>query len=234
MCHPRRFLLLLLLSAFFATDLQAKKKKQATTPLVEIETNMGTIRLMLYDNTPKHRDNFLKLVGEHFYDSTLFHRVIPEFMIQGGDPNSKTASPGQPLGSGDLGYRIDAEINDSLIHQYGAVAAARDGNPQKASSASQFYIVVGKKPVTAETLDALSQRSGRKYTPAQKLTYEQLGGTPHLDGQYTVFGQVLEGMEVVEKIIQQPRDAMDRPKEDMIMYKVRIIKPKKKKRFLFF
>ncbi len=229
-----RIILLLSLFTFsILPNLEAKKKK-SSTPLVEIETNLGTIKLMLYDNTPKHRDNFLKLVEEQFYDSTLFHRVIPEFMIQGGDPKSRNAEPGQPLGSGDLGYRIDAEINDSLFHRYGAVAAARDGNPQKASSASQFYIVVGKKPVTSEMLDALSERSGRKYTEEQKAIYEQYGGTPHLDGQYTVFGQVLEGMDVVEKIIQQPRNSMDRPHEDMIMYKVRTLKEKKKKRFLFF
>lgn len=227
----RTVFLLALFTFLLHPEMEARKNK-TKTPQVEIETQYGSIRLMLYDNTPKHRDNFLKLVGESFYDSTLFHRVIPDFMIQGGDPDSKTAKPGQPLGSGDLGYKIDAEINDSLIHRYGAVAAARDANPQKASSASQFYIVVGKKPVTSEVLDALSQRSGRQYTDEQKALYEQFGGTPHLDGQYTVFGQVLEGMDIVEKIIQQPRDAMDRPNEDMIMYKVRIVK--RKKRFLFF
>ena len=184
-------LLLTLLSLCLLTAAWAGKKK--TNPnTVLIETEYGNITLVLYDNTPKHRDNFLKLANEGFYDSTLFHRVIPQFMIQGGDPDSKKAAAGTPLGNGDVGYRIDAEINDTNFHQYGAVAAARDNNPNKSSSGCQFYIVVGKK-FTGEQLDGMSKQNGRNYTPAQREVYSTIGGTPHLDGNYTVFGQVIEG-----------------------------------------
>lgn len=192
---------------------------------VIITTEYGKITMVLYDNTPKHRDNFMKLVKDKFYDSTLFHRIIPEFMIQGGDPDSKNAKAGTMLGNGDVGYRIDAEINQKNYHKYGALAAARDNNPEKASSGCQFYIAVGKQ-FTDEQLDQLSQRSGRKFTPVQRTMYKTKGGTPHLDGNYTVFGEVIDGMDVVEKIINEPRDSMDRPKKDIRMIKVR------KKKFL--
>ncbi|HEY9177194.1 MAG TPA: peptidylprolyl isomerase [Flavipsychrobacter sp.] len=220
-------LLLTLLSICLLTAAQAGKKKTAPNTVV-IETEYGNITLVLYDNTPKHRDNFLKLANEGFFDSTLFHRVIPQFMIQGGDPDSKKAAPGAPLGNGDVGYRIDAEINDTNFHQYGAVAAARDNNPNKSSSGCQFYIVVGKK-FTGEQLDGMSKQNGRNYTPAQREVYSTNGGTPHLDGNYTVFGQVIEGMDVVEKIVAEPRNHMDRPNKDMRMLKVYVPKVKKKK-----
>lgn len=190
-----------------------------------IDTEYGKITMELFDNTPKHRDNMLKLVKDKFYDSTLFHRVIPQFMIQGGDPESKNAAEGQMLGNGDLGYRVDAEINQENFHQYGALAAARDNNPEKASSACQFYIVVGKKFTDAE-LDALSKQNGRTYTPEQREVYKTIGGTPHLDGNYTVYGQVTDGMDVVEKIIALERDQNNRPLKDAVMLKVR------KKKFL--
>lgn len=198
---------------------------------VVIETKYGNIVMSLYDNTPKHRDNMIKLVKEGFYDSTLFHRVIPEFMIQGGDPDSKKAKVGQPLGAGDVGYKIPAEINDVNFHQRGALAAARDNNPEKASSGCQFYIVVGKKYTDAE-LDNLSKRNGRTFTPAQREVYKTIGGTPFLDGNYTVFGMVEEGMDVVDKIVKEDRDITDRPRKDVSMIKVTM--KKKKKRFLFF
>lgn len=221
-------LLLTLLSLSLLTAAWAGKKK--TTPnTVVIETEYGNITLVLFDNTPKHRDNFIKLANEGFFDSTLFHRVIPQFMIQGGDPDSKKAAPGTPLGNGDVGYRIDAEINDTNFHQYGALAAARDNNPNKSSSGCQFYIVVGKK-FTGEQLDGMGKQNGRNYTPAQREVYKTKGGTPHLDGNYTVFGQVIEGMDVVEKIVAEPRNNMDRPNKDMRMLKVYV--PKKKKKFL--
>ncbi len=221
-------LLLTLLSLCLLTTAWAGKKKTNPNTVV-IETEYGNITLVLFDNTPKHRDNFIKLANEGFFDSTLFHRVIPQFMIQGGDPDSKKAAPGTPLGNGDVGYRVDAEINDTNFHQYGALAAARDNNPNKSSSGCQFYIVVGKK-FTGEELDQMSQRNGRNYTPTQREVYKTIGGTPHLDGNYTVFGQVIEGMDVVEKIVAEPRNQMDRPNKDMRMMKVYV--PKKKKKFL--
>ncbi len=220
-------LLLTLFSLCLLTAAWAGKNK-ANPNTVVIETEYGNITLVLFDNTPKHRDNFLKLANEGFFDSTLFHRVIPQFMIQGGDPDSKKAAPGTPLGNGDVGYRIDAEINDTNFHQYGALAAARDNNPNKSSSGCQFYIVVGKK-FSGEELDQMAQRTGRNYTPAQREVYKTIGGTPHLDGNYTVFGQVIEGMDVVEKIVAEPRNQMDRPNKDMRMLKVDVPKVKKKK-----
>ena len=213
-------LLLTFLSTLLIVSAYAQKNK------VVITTDYGKITMVLYDNTPKHRDNFMKLVKDKFYDSTLFHRIIPEFMIQGGDPDSKNAEKGAMLGNGDVGYRIDAEINQKNYHKYGALAAARDNNPEKASSGCQFYISVGKK-FTDEQLDQLSKSSGRKFTPVQRSMYKTKGGTPHLDGNYTVFGEVIEGMDVVEKIIDASRDQMNRPLED-----IRMIKVRKKKKFL--
>lgn len=193
-----------------------------------ITTSYGNIELFLYDNTPRHRDNFVKLAKAHFYDGTLFHRVIPEFMIQGGDPDSKNAAPGAPLGEGDVGYRIPAEIRDENIHKRGVLAAARDNNPDKSSSGCQFYITVGKK-FTDESLDKMAQRTKKKYTPEQRELYKTAGGTPHLDGSYTVYGEVTKGMDIVDKIVNQPRNGMDRPNEDQKILKVRV-----KKKFLFF
>ncbi len=197
---------------------------------VVIETEYGKIVLALYDNTPKHRDNLFKLVKEKFYDSTLFHRVIPNFVIQGGDPQSKNAKPGDALGEGDVGYRIPAEINNINFHQRGALGMARDNNPEKASSGCQFYIVTGKK-YTDEELDKIAERTGRKFTPKQKNIYKRMGGTPHLDGNYTVFGMVEEGMDVVDRISAEARNANDRPDKNISMIKVRL---KKHKKFLLF
>ena len=198
---------------------------------IKIETEYGNIILMLYDNTPLNTDNMRKNAKDHVYDSTLFHRVIPEFMIQGGDPDSKNAKPGQMLGNGGLKYTIPAEINDADYHKRGAVGVARDGNPQKAGSASQFYLVVGKKFTDAD-LDMIAQRAGRKFTTEQRETYKTIGGTPHLDGGYTVFGEVIEGMDIVDKIALEPRDKSDRPNKDIRILSLRVMK--KKKRFLFF
>jgi peptidyl-prolyl cis-trans isomerase B (cyclophilin B) len=197
---------------------------------ITIETEYGKIVLALYDNTPKHRDNMFKLVKEKFFDSTLFHRVIPNFVIQGGDPDSKRAQAGQALGEGDVGYRVPAEINAINFHQRGAVGMARDNNPEKASSGCQFYIVTGKK-YTEEELATISQRTGRNFTPKQKNFYKNQGGTPHLDGNYTIFGIVLEGMDVVDRIAAEARNTNDRPDKDIRMIKVRM---KSKKKFLFF
>ncbi|MBQ9253433.1 MAG: peptidylprolyl isomerase [Bacteroidales bacterium] len=194
--------------------------KKAQT-MVLISTNYGDIKLKLYDETPQHRDNFIKIVKEGKLDSTLFHRVIKSFMIQGGDPESKTAKKGQMLGSGDLGYRVPAEINGTCFHKKGALAAARDNNPQMASSACQFYIVQGKVS-TDQELDMMSARTGRQYTPEQREVYKTIGGTPFLDGSYTVFGEVVEGLDVVDKIADAKTDRNDRPVEDIRM-KVSII-----------
>ena len=198
---------------------------------LRIETDYGNIVIMLYDNTPLNTSNMVKLAKEHYYDGTLFHRCIPKFMIQGGDSTSKNAKPGQMLGEGGLGYTVPAEINDTNYHKRGALGVARDNRPDKAGSACQFYLVVGKT-FTDEELDNMSKRTGRKYTVEQREMYKKNGGTPHLDGNYTVFGEVIEGMDVVDKIANEPRNAQDRPNKDIRMNAVRLIK--KKKHFLFF
>jgi cyclophilin family peptidyl-prolyl cis-trans isomerase len=194
----------------------------AQSQKVKIQTEYGDIILSLYDETPKHRDNMVKLTQEKFFDSTLFHRVIPNFVIQGGDPESKQAQPSQILGSGEVGYRVDAEINDSAFHKYGALGMARDGNPQKASSGCQFYIVTGKK-YTEEELNGISTRSGRYFSPTQMQAYQTIGGTPMLDGGYTIFGEVLSGMDIVEKISLEARNKMDRPDKDIRMISVSLL-----------
>jgi peptidyl-prolyl cis-trans isomerase B (cyclophilin B) len=208
-------LLSLAASALQAQSLSAKKKNKKE-PLVFIDTDYGQIVLLLYDLTPKHKENFLKLAKEGFYDGLLFHRVIEQFVIQGGDPNSRNALAGQPLGSGDVGYRIDAEFDPRLYHKRGAVGAARDDNPEKASSGCQFYIVQGKK-MTEEQIAAISKRTGVQFTAEQIETYKMVGGIPHLDQNYTVFGEVIAGMDVVDKIAAVETDSNDRPKQDVRM-----------------
>lgn len=203
--------LLLFLCSFLLPACQPKE----TTVL--ISTNMGDIRVRLYDETPQHRDNFLKLAEEGFFDSTLFHRVIRDFMIQGGDPNSKNAQPGIVLGGGGPGYTIPAEIR--MPHVRGALAAARladQANPQRASSGSQFFIVQGQ-PQTDESLNQWEYRLGTKFSPDWRERYKKMGGTPQLDNQYTVFGEVVSGLDVLDKIAAVPRDANDRPLEDIRM-----------------
>jgi cyclophilin family peptidyl-prolyl cis-trans isomerase len=197
---------------------------------VVIETDSGNIVLALYDGTPQHRDNITKLVRQHFYDGLMWHRIIPGFVIQGGDPESKTAGKDKLLGDGDAGYKIPAEINDKYYHHRGAVGAARDQNPDKSSSGCQFYIVVGKL-FTDEQIDAAEKRSGIKESAAKREAYKKLGGTPHLDGNYTVFGEVIEGMSVVDKIAAMPRNSSDRPNTDIRMNRVYL---RKKKRFFIF
>ncbi len=189
---------------------------------VKITTDLGEIMVRLYDATPKHRDNFIKLVEEGFYDSLLFHRIIQGFMIQGGDPMSKNAEPGTMLGmgGGDM-ERIPAEFDQKIIHKKGALAAARDGNPEKASSACQFYIVQGN-PTPPEQLDMMSKQKGYVYTPEQKNIYKTLGGTPFLDMEYTVFGEVISGLSVIDKIAASDKDGSDRPKKDIRMKMVLI------------
>ena len=174
------------------------------------------MKIKLYNQTPKHRDKFVKLAGEGFYDSTLFHRVIKGFMIQGGDPDSKKAAPGQMLGGGDVGYRIPAEFVETLFHKKGVLAAARDNNPEMASSGCQFYIVQGRV-MNANEIASAEARMGKKFTEAQKLAYSTVGGSPWLDGQYTVFGEVIEGLDVIDKISAMPTAPGDRPLTDIRM-----------------
>lgn len=185
---------------------------------VRIKTSKGECIVMLYNQTPKHKENFLKLTKEGFYNGTLFHRVINNFMIQGGDPDSKTATPGQPLGSGDLGYRVDAEFRDSLFHKKGVLAAARDNNPEKASSASQFYLVDGKI-FTDEELEKtrITRMSGRQIPDSHRVIYKTLGGTPHLDGNYTVYGEIVQGISMVDTIASVATSPNDRPIENISM-----------------
>ncbi|MCK5823011.1 MAG: peptidylprolyl isomerase [Bacteroidales bacterium] len=249
--------------------------------VVLVETTFGNIKIKLYDETPKHRDNFIKLVSQNYFDSLLFHRVIKNFMVQGGDPDSKNAPKGKLLGDGGPDYMIDAEFNKNLFHKKGVLAAAREGdnvNPKKQSSASQFYIVQGQV-FTDEQLDgmenALNQRRkkefivkyvGKKenkalkdkldflqknkkskeiksiiqkiekdtqeefnknfkitFSSEQRKIYKTIGGTPHLDGSYTVFGEVVEGLDVVDKIATVKTNKKDRPLEDVVM-KIKVIK----------
>jgi len=185
---------------------------------VELKTSKGDLLLKLYNETPQHRDNFKKLVKEGFYDSLLFHRVIQNFMIQGGDPQSKNATANQVLGNGSPNYKVPAEIRTDLIHKKGALGAARDNNPEKASSASQFYIVQGRS-FSQAGLDSLQElrMKGVKFTDKQRQVYTTVGGTPHLDGNYTVFGEVLQGLETVDLIAKEKTNSQDRPVEDVRM-----------------
>ncbi|NEN25276.1 peptidylprolyl isomerase [Cryomorpha ignava] len=215
------------ISAAYRTDF---KKEE----MVVISTKYGDMTVRLYPETPLHKANFLKLINESFYDSTLFHRVIKGFMIQGGDPGSRGATAGAALGTGGPGYTIPAEFNSSFIHKKGALSAARQGdavNPNKESSGSQFYVVQGK-PVPTTDLERMVAQKNRNaagvssvYSPEQIETYNTLGGTPHLDGDYTVFGEVVEGLEVIDAIANQPVDGRSRPIEDIVM-SMKIVKKK--------
>ena len=275
--------ILLICLAFIAlTACSAGSKKQTNhhmenekRTLVKLETTMGNITVALYNETPKHRDNFIKLVKEGVYDSTLFHRVIKQFMIQAGDPDSKNASYPAMLGSGDVGYTIPAEFNPKFFHKKGVLAAARQGddvNPEKASSGCQFYIVTGRKFTEPQLLgmenkineqreealfDSLARQHMKeiykmrkagdnagllelqdtleaqareladkeekfRFTPEQIKAYSTIGGAPHLDGSYTVFGEVTEGMEVVDNIEIAKTNRADRPVENIRILKASI------------
>lgn len=254
----------------------AKQMANEKETKVVFETTLGNIVVKLYNETPKHRDNFLKVVNDSVYNGVLFHRVIKDFMIQTGDPSSKTAEAGQQLGSGDLGYTVEAEfVYPQYFHKKGALAAARTGdavNPERRSSASQFYIVTGKS-YSPQQVEMMEQRMGDqkkedifsglvrervdsirnmqaagdslgleelqnelialteaeyvknplKFTPAQVEAYTTVGGTPHLDGQYTVFGEVVEGMDVVDKIQQAATDPSDRPVDDIKIISAKVV-----------
>lgn len=272
---------LLVISASVAKENDNKMEnnsvKSAGDVMVDVKTSAGDIRILLYGETPKHRDNFLKLVNDGFYDGVLFHRVINKFMIQTGDPESKGAPAGQALGSGGPGYDVDAEIVcPKYFHKRGALAAARQGdevNPERRSSGSQFYIVTGKvysdgqldqmqkqleyqqkqaifnglamqyrdsimnmrrnrdqaglqalhDELVAKT-EAEAAKNPATFTDAQRAAYTTVGGTPHLDGSYTVFGEVVSGMDVVEKIEKTATGATDRPKEDIKIISMTVVK----------
>jgi len=266
----RKWWLLTIAMAFAVVTSAARKYK-----LVEIETNLGTLKVKLYQDTPLHSENFLKLAAAHHYDSLLFHRVIREFMIQGGDSASKGAPQGKLLGASDPGYTIEAEIRPEHLHLKGALAAARQGdevNPEKRSSAEQFYIVQGKT-YTDKELDQIENRkwvmaknrlgeqlykplrerhinylrTGRRteadslirsierqieerypdaaaftFSPETRELYKSIGGTPFLDGDYTVFGEVVEGLDIIDKIAAVETDKNDRPKEDVMILSMKL------------
>ncbi len=234
--NMRKFILFLsclfiVFAAHSQQDIKLRKKDRKRDVL--LETSYGNILVRLSDSTPLHRDNFLKLVKQHYFDSVLFHRVINHFMIQAGDPDSKHAPAGKPLGEGGPSYTIPAEFRPGLFHKKGVIAAAResdDVNPGKASSGSQFYIVQGKT-FTEGGLDSLEKfRLKRSIPPEQREVYKTLGGTPHLDQNYTVFGEVVKGLEVVDSIAGvETSKGIDgnRPLQDIRIIRARLVKRKK-------
>lgn len=276
----QNFWILLIILACSAVACKSGQKKDGNMEketVLKIETSMGDIKVKLYNETPKHRDNFIKLAKDGTYNGTLFHRVIKDFMVQAGDPESKNAPKGKMLGSGDVGYTVPAEfVYPKYFHKKGALSAARQGdevNPKKESSGCQFYIVTGKvfndstllnmeqqknQNKVTEAFNALAQKHMKKiykmrkandqdglyalqdtlfiqaeaeaakqpdfhFTPEQIKAYTTVGGTPHLDGEYTVFGEVVEGMDIVDKIQQVKTDRSDRPEEDVKIINVSVI-----------
>jgi len=219
-----------IVTASFAQKDSVVSKKDRKRDIL-LHTSYGDMVVRLSDSTPLHRDNFLKLVKTHYYDSILFHRVIKNFMIQSGDPDSKNAPSGKPLGNGGPDYTIPAEFRQTLFHKKGVIAAARDNNPEKASSGSQFYIVQGKIFSDAG-LDSVEtyRLSGRKIPIEQREVYKTLGGTPHLDQNYTIFGEVVKGQELVDKIASvetSKGNDRDRPLQDVMIIKAKLTKRKK-------
>lgn len=225
--NKNRFLFLVSFLLFLCViPLQGKKREKRA--VVRIETSCGTIRVALSDDTPLHRDNFLKLAASGFYDGTLFHRCIRDFMIQGGDPDSRNAPKGKLLGEGNPGYTIPAEFClPYLYHWRGALAAARepdDINPEQNSSGCQFYIVYGRKqgPGDIKKVRSMLQEKGIEMTSQMSDDYQMRGGTPHLDGQYTVFGEVIEGLNVVKQIQSVATDSNSRPLEDVVIQRMTV------------
>ena len=206
-------------TASFETKMEIKAPLEC---YVEIETDFGNMLVLLYNSTPQHRDNFIKLAEQGYFDDLLFHRVISGFMIQGGDPNSRNASASASLGSGGPDYTVPAEFVDSLVHVKGALCAARTNNPEKRSSGSQFYLVQGKAVPEAQLAQIESQK-GFRYTKAQRDAYATVGGVPFLDRDYTVFGQVVKGLEVIDAIAAVQTAPGDRPKKDVKM-KIKVVR----------
>jgi cyclophilin family peptidyl-prolyl cis-trans isomerase len=221
------------LPVFGQENIRLRKKDRKRD--VEMVTTVGTIRLRLYDSTPLHRDNFLRLVKSGYYDSVLFHRVIPKFMIQAGDPNSKRAAAGIPLGNGGPGYTVPAEFRPTIFHRKGVLAAARMGddvNPEKKSSGSQFYIVQGRTFTDAE-MDSVERvrLKGYKLPETHRQVYRTIGGTPQLDQNYTVFGEVVNGLDILDRIAALPTSKAqdrDRPLQDVRIVKAKLVKRRKK------
>ena len=212
----KKYILILILIGIFMSCQNEK------VYYIEIETDFGTMKAELYNSTPMHRDNIVKLANDKFYDGLLFHRVIAGFMVQGGDPKSRDAGPSVGLGAGGPGYRIDAEIG--APHFKGTLAAARQGdgaNPERKSSGSQFYIVQGQKQTVAQ-LQQIERNGNFQYNDSQKEKYLDIGGAPFLDNQYTVFGELVSGLDVLDKIAAVPTAPGDRPLEDIKM-KVRVV-----------
>jgi peptidyl-prolyl cis-trans isomerase B (cyclophilin B) len=209
--------IILLLCTTISFAQTATKKTMEKERIVAITTDYGTMKVKLYNETPQHRDNFIKLANEGFYDSLLFHRIIKSFMIQGGDPKSKNAPASAQLGSGDVGYTVPAEFNPALFHKKGALCAARTENPAKASSGCQFYIAQGKV-YTSQELDQM----GKTFTPEQRKAYTTVGGVPFLDMGYTVYGEVTEGLDVLDKIAAVQTAPGDRPVKNVMM-KVKVV-----------
>jgi cyclophilin family peptidyl-prolyl cis-trans isomerase len=233
--NMRNYLLPLAAVFFLAACSASRPVSTAVTPNdhkkdVRMVTDLGEIIIRLSDSTPLHRDNFLLLVKKGFYDSLLFHRVIEHFMIQGGDPNSRNAPAGIALGNGDVGYKVPAEFRTTLFHKKGVLAAAHDGNPEKASSGCQFYLVQGKV-FTDVGLDSIEtfRLNGRKIPADQRAVYKTLGGAPHLDQGYTVFGEVVSGLEVIDKIagVTTTKIPKSRPEVDVYIKRVTLIKRKR-------
>lgn len=200
-------------------------KGQEESRLIKISTTMGDMVIRLYDETPAHRDNIIRLIEEDFYQDQLFHRVIRDFMIQGGDPQSAGAEPGTRLGNGGPGYTVPAEFRPGLYHKKGVLAAAREGdrvNPEKASSGSQFYLVQGRV-FTREELGVMAERGMGPFSEEAIEQYTTIGGTPHLDGSYTVFGEIVEGLEVLDRIASVPTDSNNRPLTDVV-YSISLVR----------
>ena len=219
LCIFFSFILLLI----FSPGIQS----QTAAHTVLIETSKGKMKCILYEQTPMHTDNFINLVNEEKYNGILFHRVIKDFMIQSGDLNSKNAPKGTALGSGWPGYRIPAEFHPDLYHKKGAMAAARQGdntNPNRESNGSQFYIVQGKVFSDEQLNQMESSGAHIKFTAEQRMFYKTLGGSPHLDYEYTVFGEVIEGLQVIDAIASEPTDERDRPLEDVKIIKITVLK----------
>ena len=220
----RKILAIITIAILTINTIIAQPTDNHNGKIIKIETTLGDIRLLLYDETPLHQANMIKLIKEGYYNGQIFHRVIENFMIQGGDPHSNNAERGQRLGTGGPGYKVPPEFSPNLFHKKGALAAAREGdrsNPEQLSSGSQFYIVKGRV-FSIEELDAMIKAGRCKpLTTKQVEIYTTIGGTPHLDGSYTVYGEVIEGLEIVNLITFEPTDSYDRPLQN-ITYNISI------------